>query len=163
MDIKIFKASEDDVPLLHKMQIQSFKVLLNKYKDYDTNPGNESIEKIIERFNLPSSTYWLIKSDDITVGGVRVTGKEEGKYRINQIFILPSEQGKGIGQETFKLLEEYYKDARSWELDTILEERGNCYLYEKMGYKKTGPLMKIKEGMTIVNYEKQTISNDICN
>ena len=43
----------------------------------------------------------------------------------------------------------------NWSLDAILEEKGNCYLYEKMGYHKTGKLWKINEKMTIVYYEKQ--------
>lgn len=88
------------------------------------------------------------------VGGVRVITGTNNTYRISPIFILPSEQGKGVAQEVFSLLEEFYNDSRSWMLDTILEEGGNCYLYEKIGYKKTGKLETIKKGMTIVYYEK---------
>jgi hypothetical protein len=39
-------------------------------------------------------------------------------------------------------------------LDTILQEAGNCYLYEKLGYKKTGKTEKINDKMDIVYYEK---------
>ena len=42
----------------------------------------------------------------------------------------------------------------NWSLDTILEKRGNCYLYEKMGYRRTGGVKKINEKMTLVFYEK---------
>lgn len=28
--------------------------------------------------------------------------------------------------------------ATGWELSTILQEQGNCHLYEKMGYHRTG-------------------------
>lgn len=41
-----------------------------------------------------------------------------------------------------------------WKLDTILQEPGNCYLYEKMGYHQTGYQTVIKDDMTIVDYEK---------
>ena len=41
-----------------------------------------------------------------------------------------------------------------WELDTILQEKGNCYLYEKMGYKATVKTEKINDKMTLVFYEK---------
>ena len=44
--------------------------------------------------------------------------------------------------------------AHHWQLDTILQEAGNCYLYEKMGYRQTGRLTPIQENMTIVDYEK---------
>lgn len=155
MNIKIIKAGFQDLQLLHDMQIKSFKPILERYQDYDMSPGNESIEQIIRRYNQSFTTYWLIKSDEKTVGGVRVITGVNNSYRISPIFILTSEQGKGIAQETFKLLEEFYKDSRLWMLDTILEEKGNCYLYEKLGYKKTGKFEKIKEGMTIVYYEKR--------
>lgn len=36
----------------------------------------------------------------------------------------------------------------------ILQEKGNCYLYEKMGYKATGKTEKINDKMTLVFYEK---------
>lgn len=154
MNIKIEKASFEDLQMLHDIQIKSFKSLLEKYQDYDMSPGNESIEQIIRKYNQDFTTYWLIKFNERVVGGVRVITGINNTYRVSPIFILPSEQGKGIAQEVFRLLEEFYKDSRLWILDTILEERGNCYLYEKIGYKKTGKLENIKKGMTIVHYEK---------
>ena len=39
-------------------------------------------------------------------------------------------------------------------LDTIQEEAGNCHLYEKIGYKKSGRTEVINERMTLVFYEK---------
>ena len=35
-----------------------------------------------------------------------------------------------------------------------LEEKGNCHLYEKFGYKQTGKFEKISDIQTIVFYEK---------
>ena len=52
------------------------------------------------------------------------------------------------------LIESIYSDAEKWELDTILQEPGNCYLYEKLGYRKTGESEIINNKMTIVFYEK---------
>ncbi len=154
MNIKIIKAKLENLQLLHDIQIESFKTLLEKCEDYESNPGNESIEQITRKYNQSFTTYWLIKDNEKVVGGVRVITGEGGRYRVSPIFILPSEQGNGIAQETFRLLEEYYKDSRVWKLETILEEEGNCYLYEKLGYKKTGKLEKFKDNMTIVYYEK---------
>lgn len=45
-------------------------------------------------------------------------------------------------------------DEKDWQLDTILEEKGNCHLYEKFGYRKTGKFEKISDIETIVFYEK---------
>jgi hypothetical protein len=40
------------------------------------------------------------------------------------------------------MIEEKYKSKIGWKLDTILQEEGNCYLYEKIGYRKTGKIEK---------------------
>lgn len=52
------------------------------------------------------------------------------------------------------MVEQIYDDAKSWNLGTILQEKGNCYLYEKIGYKKTGATKAINDKMTMVFYEK---------
>ncbi|WP_094606517.1 GNAT family N-acetyltransferase [Sporomusa silvacetica] len=76
-------------------------------------------------------------------------------YRISPIFILPKHQGKGIAQKVFQMLEQRYKDAKNWELDTILQEQGNCYLYEKLGYKK---MKSINSIMTLVSMKNISAS-----
>jgi GNAT superfamily N-acetyltransferase len=155
MNIKLIKASVEDAKEIHEMQLISFKSLLVKYQDYDISPGAETIEKIIMRLNQSFSHYYIIKRDETSIGAIRIILKENGRRcRISPIFILPEYQNKGIAQIVFKKIEEMYKPENGWVLDTILEETGNCYLYEKIGYKKTGKIKKIKENMNIVYYEK---------
>ena len=36
----------------------------------------------------------------------------------------------------------------------FLQEQKNCYLYEKLGYRKTGKTQIINEKLTLVFYEK---------
>lgn len=45
--------------------------------------------------------------------------------------------------------------SANWELDTILQERRNCHLYEKMGYRQTGKTEVINERLTLTFYEKR--------
>jgi GNAT superfamily N-acetyltransferase len=70
------------------------------------------------------------------------------------MFILPEYQGKGIAQKTLTLVESMFPQAISWELATISEEKRNCYLYEKMGYEKTGVTKKLNENATLTYYKK---------
>jgi GNAT superfamily N-acetyltransferase len=128
--------------------------LLEKYKDYETSPANESLERIISRLNQSFTDYYIIKSSDIAIGGIRIVKKDNKTYRVSPIFILPEHQGKGIAQKIFAIIEQIYNDARMWELDTILQEQGNCYLYEKLGYRRTGETKEINDKITIVFYEK---------
>ena len=154
MSVSLCKASIDDAMLIHQMQVEAFMPLLEKYQDYDTNPANESLEKTITRFNQPFTEYYLIKYFEDIVGGIRVVKLGNQSYRVSPIFILPEYQGKGIAQKTFAGLERIYHDVKLWELSTVMQEEGLCYLYEKIGYKKTGETKKINDNMTIVFYEK---------
>jgi GNAT superfamily N-acetyltransferase len=161
MKINLVKATVENAREIHQMQVESFKNLLDRYKDYDTNPGNESIEKVLARINQETTDYYIIKMGNISAGAIRINKLENGlKCRIAPVFILPEYQNKGIAQKVFKIVEEKYKPENGWILDTILQERGNCHLYEKMGYTKTEKTEKINERMDIVYYEKKTNGNN---
>lgn len=154
MKITLSKAGLTDASDILEMQIKAFIPLLHKYRDYETSPANETIERIISRMNQSFSEYYIIKNTYIPVGAIRIIRKSNKTYRISPIFILPEHQGQKIAQQVFAMIEEMYNDAIVWELDTILQEHGNCYLYEKLGYKRTNQSRVINEKMTIVFYEK---------
>ena len=69
--------------------------------------------------------------------------------------VHPQYQGQGIAQQALLKIEKIHKGVERWFLDTILQESGNCHLYEKIGYKRTGKTEEINEKMTLVFYEKQ--------
>lgn len=154
MDISLIKAELKDAETIHVMQIKSFMDLLERYQDFETSPANEPIEKIIDRINQPFSDYYIIKRAGAAVGGIRIVKNDNKLYRISPIFILPEHQGEGIAQKVFQMIEQIYCDAKAWELDTILQEKRNCYLYEKLGYNQTGKMEVINSKMTLVFYEK---------
>ena len=154
MNITLVKAGLEDAKVLYDMQIESFMPLLAKYQDFETSPANEPIEKIINRINQSFTDYYIIKKDSINVGGIRIIKGSNNINSVGPLFILSEYQGKGIAQKVFRMIEQKYKDAKKWELHTILQESGNCYLYEKLGYKKTGENEIINNLLTLVLYEK---------
>lgn len=62
-------------------------------------------------------------------------------------------RNKGLAQKAFEEVEKIHGHD-NWKLYTILQEEGNCYLYEKLGYKMTGLVENINNKMDIVYYEK---------
>ena len=60
MRIKLLKANEDDCNELHFLQIIAFSDMLSRYKDYDTSPGAENKEKIIERMKQENTIIILL-------------------------------------------------------------------------------------------------------
>lgn len=153
--VLIQRASLKDAELIHSMQVASFKPLLDKYLDYDTNPANEGLERTIDRLNQQQTDFYLILHGLIPVGAVRIIGKGDRRYRVSPIFVLPDHQGNGIAKAAMRLVEDMYADASVWELDTILEESKLCGLYESLGYIATGNSKQLNANMTIVSYEKR--------
>ena len=155
MEVTLLRANIDNAKELHAMQIEAFKELLYKYQDFDTSPANETVEKVETRLKQDFTFFYFICIGQQKVGAIRIIDKkEDGKNkRISPIFILPAFQGKGIAQKAIRLCEEMHGNE-NWELDTILQESKNCYLYEKMGYRRTGKTEVINERLTLVFYEK---------
>ena len=147
MPIHLHKASESDCPLLHDIQVKSFSALLEKYRDFDTNPAAESVERVYQRFAQPFTDYYLILEGDSPVGMLRVCDFGE-ECRLSPICVLPAFQGRGIAQQAMVLAEDLYPAARKWTLDTILQEARLCRLYEKMGYQRTGGTIRSKTAWT---------------
>lgn len=147
-------AAREDLRTLWEMQIEAFSGLLEKYRDYETNPGAEPFEKVLARFEQPWTVYYFIMAGDRPVGVIRIIDKKDGsRKRISPLWIMPEHRGKGYAQAAISAAEQIH-GSRHWNLDTILQEPGNLHLYEKMGYRRTGQIERINDRMDIVFYEK---------
>ena len=154
MGIALEKVTRDDIELVWKMQVEAFSDLLAKYQDYETNPGAEDIDKVLARFEQSWTSYFFIVADGSKAGVVRVVDKKDGsRKRISPIWIMQEYRNKGYAQSAITAVEQIY-GSENWCLDTILQEKGNLHLYEKMGYHQTGKIEKINDLMDIVFYEK---------
>ncbi len=153
--MELLRIGADDAEELWKMQVGAFASLYEKYQDTDTSPATEKIDKVQMRLNQSFTYFYFIVVDGEKVGAIRVVDeKEEGKAkRISPIFIIDRYRNHGYAQKAMELVEGIH-GISNWELETILQEGGNCYLYEKMGYQKTGKMEKINERMTLVFYSK---------
>ena len=87
-------------------------------------------------------------------GAIRVIDHHnDSPKKISPLFVMPEHQGRGIAQAAIRAVEAIH-GSDNWQLDTILQEAGNCYLYEKMGYRRTGETKIINERLTLVFYKK---------
>ena len=152
--MKLIEAKIEDAERMWQMQVSAFTDLYEKYQDTETSPATEKLEKVIARFNQPFTHYYFLEEDGEYVGGIRIvdSGNDNPK-RISPIFIMKEHRNKGYASKAISLAEEIY-GSNNWELDTILQEEGNCHLYEKMGYKRTDRQTVINDKMTLVFYKK---------
>ena len=153
-EVALRKAAREDIGKVWKMQVEAFRGILEKYRDYDTNPAAESVERVTARFDMPGSVYYFIVAEGEDVGVIRVIDLEDGtRKRISPLWIMPEYRGRGYAQLAMKEAERIH-GADNWSLDTILQEEGNLHIYEKMGYRRTGETHKINDNMDIVFFEK---------
>ena len=152
--LQLVRCTVEDRELIRDMQKEAFAALLEKYQDHDTSPANETMERIMWKLQQPDSNFYRIEVGGKVVGAIRVVDAGDGSRKsISPLFILPRYRGKGYAQRAILEAEKRH-GAYNWELATILQEAGNCYLYEKMGYRQTSRRTVINDKMTIVGYEK---------
>lgn len=154
MSIYIKSANFEDCREICDMQKSAFDDILKRYRDYDTNPACETVEVIQNKFRQPFTKYYFIMNDDEKIGAVRIVEIDDNTRRISPLLILPQFQNCGYAQLAVKCIEETYKNISRFTLDTIKQEKKLCYLYEKLGYLKTGREEQLYDNMTIVFYEK---------
>lgn len=154
MEILLKKAVLSDCKKIHQMQTIGFQDLLERYQDFDTNPGAETLKRIEQRFQNPQIDHYFVQCEAKDIGYIRIRKLDEKTYRISQLFILPIYQNNGYAQQAIRQAEALYPQAAGWILDTIKQEEKLCYLYEKMGYRLTGEKRNIKRGMDLVTYRK---------
>ena len=152
--MRLVRANVSDCEKIWSMQIEAFADLLAKYQDYETSPGNEPKERIRAKLLDEFTFFYFIHYENDIIGAVRVVDRKNvDRKRIAPIFIMKRFRNKGLAQKTFEEIEKIH-GSNNWMLDTILQEEGNCYLYEKIGYRRTGKIENINERMDIVYYEK---------
>lgn len=154
MKVKLIKASRDEMKTIWRMQKEAFSGLLEKYQDHGISPASESYERIIEKYEMEGSFYYFISDSGVNVGVIRIVDKQDGsRKRISPIWVMSAYRNKGYAQAAIMEAERIH-GADNWSLDTILQEKGNLHLYEKLGYHRTGKIEKINDRMDIVYYEK---------
>lgn len=165
MEITLNRAQITDAALIHAMQTAAFLPLYERYHDDETSPAKEPVGAVTARLMQPNTDYYIVHLDGEPVGAVRAVdhGTENGQriYRISPLMILPAYQNRGIGSRVMQLVLAKYPEADLWRLSTILQEKGNCRLYEKCGFRQTGKLTPLNEQMTLVYYEKTVIHNGL--
>ncbi len=155
--VKLEEVREDELPMLHEMQVESFMPLYEKYHD-EGSPAIESFERIKGRAARPNRKYYFIVMDGARVGAINLGHNDPEEKQvsfISPIFIRPQFWDRGIGYAAIQKAFELYPEVKTWKLETILQEERNCHLYEKCGFVRVGEEKPVNEKMTLIDYELQ--------
>lgn len=152
--IHLQQATAEDALALFKLQVAAFSPLLEKYQDYDTNPANETIDRVYARIHHPAGCFYKIIEDGQLVGAICIRWKNNVHFRISPLFLAPDAQDNGYAKQAMLLAEARYPQAETWELLSLIEETKTCLLYEKMGYVETGVQKPLNDKATLIQYQK---------
>ena len=158
MDIELIEVHEEEIPELHRMQVESFMPLYEKYHDAGS-PAIEPVERIRRRFAVINRNYYFIVKDGARVGAINIGHNDPNEKKvafISPLFVLPQFQNMGIGYAAIQKAFEKLPEVTCWKLETILQEKGNCHLYEKCGFVRVGEEKPINDVMTLIDYERVT-------
>lgn len=155
MEIELVRVTLKDSKELWEMQVEAFSDLYDKYQDTDTSPATEPLSKTTDRLNQEFTYFYFIVVDGKKAGAIRVVDMKnrEDRKKISPIFVMPQFRNMGIAQKAILEVEKIH-GSNNWFLDTILQEKGNCHLYEKMGYVRNGDTWVINDRMTLIGYIK---------
>ena len=68
--IELKLATKEEAKCLHKLQVEAFMPLYEKYQDEKTSPAKESLERIIEKITEENSDFYFIIFTGEKIGGV---------------------------------------------------------------------------------------------
>ena len=107
--IELKLITREDAECLHKLQIEAFMPLYEKYQDDATSPAKESLETITKKIVDDNSDFYFILFNGEKAGAVRVKWHKGKKVHknvnwISPIFVIPKFQNKGIASNVIKQL-----------------------------------------------------------
>jgi putative acetyltransferase len=114
-----------------------------------------SVEKLVAE-NVP---FFVLCCDGRPAGcgGVKLFGSEYGE--IKRIFVRPQYRGKGLSKLIMEHLEEYARGRgiSILRLETGIYQPEAIGLYERLGYRRTGPFGEYKDDPLSVYFEKEIL------
>lgn len=152
--MKVIKFNKKMIDDVFDIQQKAYKPLFDKYQDKETNPYIESKEVVLEKYTRKGTCGYVFIKNELPVGAVRIIVKNN-ICKVSALAVLPEYQNKGIAQSALLKIEKIHSTANKWVLDTLMQEAGNCHLYEKLGYVRIGEPKIINDKLTIVDYVKE--------
>ena len=110
--------------------IQAFWLAHNDY----VMPCDEA-KKDLEAWTAEGHRLYLVKKDESVIGFAHMGSRGCEIDWLEDLFILPDEQGHGYGSKTISLLEQIVREySESLYIEVAARNRAAAKLYRKLGY-----------------------------
>ncbi len=131
-DIVIEKASIADLEEILSLQKLAFKAVSEIYKYCKIPPTTQTLESLKEEFKR--KLFLKAVHDGKIVGSIRGLNGRDACYP-ERLMVHPDYRNQGIGTKLLDSIEEYFSDAKRYEIIVMSKSEENIRLYEKLGYK----------------------------
>ena len=137
--LKIRKASITDIPLIRDLTFriwpQTYTGLLTP-EQIEYMLGMMYSESSLEKQMNSGSQFIFVYDDEEPVGFAAYFSKELSIYKLDKIYILPSQQGKGTGRFVIDYIVDELKKKEASALQLQLKRDNKArFFYEKLGFK----------------------------
>ena len=137
MNIQLHKAQKQDIPLITSLACKIWKAY------YPAIITHEQIDYMLDKFYSTSSLedqmkegqdFYLINSNEISVGYLSIEQQNQGDYFLNKFYIDPSEHRKKIGENSFLQLIDLLPDLNTIRLTVNRSNFKSINFYFKLGF-----------------------------
>jgi ribosomal protein S18 acetylase RimI-like enzyme len=138
MSLNYRKAQIEDAELLIRIYNLSF---YEDYIRYGECPAYGRSKGDMEA-SIVKYPKLLIYNDDIPIGVISAADKGQGEYILGCLCVIPEYQGRGIGTQAMRYLQDYYSDWKRITLITPSDKLENVNFYtKKCGFRIDGTEM----------------------
>ena len=141
--VKVRQADADDIGIIHQLAHDIWPVA---YKEILSNAQLEymldmmySHQALKYQIVNQGHEFFLLSHNDKPVGFASIQPKykiSEGLYRLNKLYVLPTEQGKGFGQLLLSHIISFIKPKGAFILELNVNRNNKAVtFYEKQGFK----------------------------
>jgi ribosomal protein S18 acetylase RimI-like enzyme len=131
--LKLRKAMPSDSEFAYRVKKAAFRRYVEQVWGWD-----EEEQRRLQLKRFSSQEFSVIQLSGVDVGIIAVV-KEPDCVKLNQIFILPEYQGKGIGKACVKgVVDDAAADGLSVQLRVLKVNNRGIAFFRKLGFKETG-------------------------
>lgn len=132
--VTVSDASTEDAEVILALQKLAYQSEAKLYNDWSLPPLTQTIESLREDF--ANSVVLKATLGDRLVGSVRARQSGD-RCEIARLIVHPELQGRGIGSQLLRSIEERFSTVSRFELFTGSKSEANIRLYQRHGYRIT--------------------------
>ena len=116
----------------------SIKDIESKFPQENSPEEMTQIKRIAQRYQDKNTKTWVAENQDKTIIGFCVATKKQDHNQISAIYVLPSQQRRGVGQLLMKKALDWFDSQKQVSLNVVSYNQNAITFYHKFGFKKTG-------------------------